>query len=113
MLSMQSNLRARSENNGPATLIAGGYGILCLNYCGSSSHGEKFSTAATGRMGRDDYSDCISVVKAAIEAGFIYPEKVVVAGRLVNLVPGEPSSDAFLAIRASKVAKRLSISILH
>lgn len=32
-------------------------------------------------MGRKDYSDCISVVKAAIAAGLVHPEKVVVAGR--------------------------------
>jgi dipeptidyl aminopeptidase/acylaminoacyl peptidase len=63
----------------PATLIAAGYGVLSPNYRGSSSHGEKWSSVK-GRMGTEDYSDVISVVKAAIEAGLVHPEKVVVAG---------------------------------
>jgi dipeptidyl aminopeptidase/acylaminoacyl peptidase len=63
-----------------ACLTAAGYGVLCPNYRGGSSHGEKWSSAARGRMGREDYTDIIRIVTAAIEVGLVHPEKVVVAG---------------------------------
>ncbi|KAF7307823.1 Peptidase-S9 domain-containing protein [Mycena kentingensis (nom. inval.)] len=54
--------------------------VLCPNYRGSQGRGTAFSQAASGGMGTTDYSDCESMLDAAIERGFAHPTNVAIAG---------------------------------
>lgn len=67
--------------SGAATyVLANGYAVLCPNYRGGSGRGETFAANARGGVGKDDYSDVITIVKAAIDRGIVDPDKVIVGG---------------------------------
>lgn len=57
-----------------------GYAVLCPNYRGGSSRGEKFASELKGVCGTLDYSDVISVLKAAIAEGLVDGDKCVIGG---------------------------------
>ena len=61
-------------------LASAGYAILCPNYRGGSSHGEKFASGARGKMGTTDYEDIISMVKKGISEGIVDEQKVAIGG---------------------------------
>ena len=61
-------------------LAAAGYAILCPNFRGGSSHGEKFASSARGGVGTQDYEDIIASVRAGVDRGFIDKSRVAVCG---------------------------------
>lgn len=61
-------------------LAAAGYAVLCVNYRGSSTHGDKFVADMRGAAGVKDYGDIIDAVQAGIKAGFIGCMNVVRVG---------------------------------
>ena len=61
-------------------LVAAGFAVLCPNYRGNSSRGEKFASGARGGMGTDDYDDIISMVKAGVSDGLIDEQRVAIGG---------------------------------
>lgn len=61
-------------------LTAAGYAVLCPNYHGGSSHGDKYASYARGQMGTVDYTDVISLLKEGISLGWIDETRVVIAG---------------------------------
>ena len=56
-----------------------GYAVLCVNYRGGSSHGEKHADLRQA-AGSTDYSDMIELVKAGIDRGIIDRDRVGIAG---------------------------------
>lgn len=71
-----------SNNSGicPSVLSGGEVAILSPNYRGSSSHGEAFASKIRGRMGTEDYTDVIDMIKAAIKDGLVDKDRVMVGG---------------------------------
>ena len=61
-------------------LAAAGYAVLCPNYRGSSSRGEKFASYGRGRVGTKDYSDIIDMIKLGIERTLFDPERIAIGG---------------------------------
>ena len=61
-------------------LVAAGYAVLCPNYRGGKSRGEKFASSARGGVGTDDYDDIIAMIKAGIAQGTIDEERVAIGG---------------------------------
>lgn len=61
-------------------LISAGYGVLCPNYRGGSGRGEEHAAYARGGMGTVDYQDCIDVLQACIDKGFVDPSRVAIGG---------------------------------
>ncbi|KAK5047513.1 hypothetical protein LTR84_006610 [Exophiala bonariae] len=61
-------------------LASNGYAVLCPNYRGGSSHGQKHASAARGGMGTIDYSDIIAAVKTGISRQLIDPGRTIIAG---------------------------------
>lgn len=61
-------------------LASAGYTVLCPNYRGGSSHGERFASGARGKMGTTDYEDIISIVKKGISEGIVDEQKVAIGG---------------------------------
>ena len=57
-----------------------GYAVLCVNFRGGSSHGERYAAALRGSAGTVDYSDMIDLVKAGVANGIIDPTRVGIAG---------------------------------
>jgi len=68
-----------SYNWGP-WLVAAGYAVLCPNYRGGSSHGEKFASDARGGMGRNDYANVVAILRTAVERGIVDPDRVSICG---------------------------------
>lgn len=66
-------------NFGP-WLASNGYAVLCPNYRGGSSHGQKHASAARGGMGTVDYLDIIAAVKTGISKKLVDPDRVIIAG---------------------------------
>ena len=61
-------------------IVASGYTLLCPNYRGGSSHGEKYASQARGAMGTNDYDDVVSLLKEAIAQGFVDENRVIIGG---------------------------------
>ena len=61
-------------------LLSAGYGVLCLNYRGSSGRGEAFAASIRGASGTVDYDDIITITQRAIEAGFADKDRLIVSG---------------------------------
>lgn len=61
-------------------LASKGYAVLCPNYRGGSSRGEKHASAARNGMGTIDYSDVIAAVKTGISRQIVDPGRVIIAG---------------------------------
>ncbi|MCJ1309509.1 hypothetical protein MMC25_003169 [Agyrium rufum] len=61
-------------------LVSAGYGVICPNYRGSSSRGRRFAEKVRGRMGTEDYSDIVDMVKSAIKDGLVDKERVAIGG---------------------------------
>ena len=61
-------------------LASKGYAVLCPNYRGSTSHGEDFVAHSRGGVGTKDYDDIISMLNAAIQRGFVDPDRVAIIG---------------------------------
>ena len=61
-------------------LAAAGYAVLCPNYRGSSSRGEKFASYGRGSVGTKDYSDIIDMIKLGIERTLFDPERITIGG---------------------------------
>lgn len=61
-------------------LLNAGYGILHVNYRGSSGRGEDFAAYCRGGCGVYDYADVIEMTQCAIETGYADKEKLIVGG---------------------------------
>ena len=61
-------------------LLSQGYGILTINYRGSSGRGEDFAAFARGTSGIYDQPDIISMTQYAIKNGYADKDKLVVSG---------------------------------
>ena len=61
-------------------LVSQGYAVLCPNYRGGSSRGEEHAAYAHGGVGTVDYTDCIDVLRHAIDKGWVDPSRVVIGG---------------------------------
>lgn len=57
-----------------------GYAVLCPNYRGGSSRGERHAAYARGRAGTVDYTDCIDILRYTITRGWVDPLRVVIGG---------------------------------
>lgn len=64
----------------PYVLSGGEVAVICPNYRGSSSHGEEFASKIKGRMGTEDYTDVIDMVKDAINIGLVDKDRVMMGG---------------------------------
>jgi len=61
-------------------LVSRGYAVLAPNYGGSYSRGDSFTARVRGRCGHEDYSDFITVVKAAVAEGIVDEKRCAVGG---------------------------------
>lgn len=61
-------------------LLSAGYGLLMVNYRGSSGRGEEFAAYCRGACGTYDYDDIISMTQNAINKGYADKDKLIVAG---------------------------------
>lgn len=61
-------------------LVSAGYGVLCPNYRGGSGRGQRHAAFARGGMGTVDYQDCIDILHASIEKGWVDPLRVAIGG---------------------------------
>ncbi|CAK7231515.1 hypothetical protein SBRCBS47491_007954 [Sporothrix bragantina] len=61
-------------------LLRQGYGILVINYRGSSGRVERFANYSRGAMGTVDEQDIIASVQHAIERGYADPKRLVAGG---------------------------------
>lgn len=61
-------------------LVSAGYAVICPNYRGGSSRGQKHAAYARGNMGTVDYGDTIAVLNAAIAQGIVDPDRVAIGG---------------------------------
>ena len=61
-------------------LISAGYAVLCPNYRGGSSRGQKHAAYARGGMGTVDYDDTITLLKAGIDKGIVDQSRVAIGG---------------------------------
>lgn len=61
-------------------LTSKGYAVLCPNYRGSTSHGEKLVSHSRGGVGTKDYDDIIVMILAGIQRGIIDPNRVAIGG---------------------------------
>lgn len=61
-------------------LASAGYQILCPNYRGNSSHGDKYTVALQGKIGVQDYEDIIDMVREGVDEGSIDKDRVAIGG---------------------------------
>lgn len=61
-------------------LVSMGYAVVCPNYRGGSSRGERHAAYARGRAGTVDYTDCIDILRYTITRGWVDPLRVVIGG---------------------------------
>ncbi|EJD06472.1 peptidase S9 prolyl oligopeptidase active site domain protein [Fomitiporia mediterranea MF3/22] len=61
-------------------LAAQGFLVILPNYRGGQGHGFEFARAAHGGMGTLDWSDCESMLDAAIERGLADPNRLGIGG---------------------------------
>jgi len=61
-------------------LAANGYGMIYCNPRGSRGYGQAFTAAIHNEFGRLDFEDFMGFTDAAIESGFIDPERLAVMG---------------------------------
>ncbi len=61
-------------------LAGAGYGVLLINYRGSTGYGDKFSTEIIGDYGNLDYQDLIAGIDFAIEKGIVDPDRLGCCG---------------------------------
>lgn len=61
-------------------LVSMGYAVLCPNYRGGSSRGERHAAYAHGGAGTVDYTDCIDVLRYSIAKGWVDPSRVAIGG---------------------------------
>ncbi|OOF94677.1 hypothetical protein ASPCADRAFT_148501 [Aspergillus carbonarius ITEM 5010] len=61
-------------------LVSMGYAVLCPNYRGGSSRGEKHAAYARGGVGTVDYTDCIDILRHSIAQGWVDPSRVAIGG---------------------------------
>jgi dipeptidyl aminopeptidase/acylaminoacyl peptidase len=67
--------------NFDAQMLAGaGYGVLLINYRGTSGYGDEFSTMINGDLGRLEYADLMAGVDYGIEQGLVDESRMGVAG---------------------------------
>jgi len=60
--------------------VAAGYAVLCPNYRGGSSRGDKYAGATHHKLGTLDYSDIIALTQAGIKQGIFDEKRVGVGG---------------------------------
>ncbi|KUM64925.1 hypothetical protein ACN42_g2129 [Penicillium freii] len=61
-------------------LVSMGYAVVCPNYRGGSSRGERHAAYARGKAGTVDYTDCIDILRYTITRGWVDPLRVVIGG---------------------------------
>jgi dipeptidyl aminopeptidase/acylaminoacyl peptidase len=61
-------------------LVSVGYAVLCPNYRGGSSRGQKHAAYSRARMGTVDYSDIVDLVKTGIAQGIVDESRVAIGG---------------------------------
>lgn len=61
-------------------LVSAGYGVVCPIYRGGRGRGQKHAAYARGGMGVFDYQDCIDILQACIDKGFVDPSRVAIGG---------------------------------
>ncbi|KAI5121213.1 hypothetical protein M0805_007223 [Coniferiporia weirii] len=61
-------------------LASRGYLVISPNFRGGQGHGSEFARAAHGGMGTLDWSDCASMLDAAIGRGFADPSRLGIGG---------------------------------
>lgn len=61
-------------------LVSAGFGVVLPNYRGGSGRGQKHAAYARGGMGTVDYQDCIDILQACIDKGFVDPSRVAIGG---------------------------------
>jgi dipeptidyl aminopeptidase/acylaminoacyl peptidase len=61
-------------------LVSTGYAVICPNYRGGSSRGQKHAAYARGKMGTVDYTDTIAILKAGIAQGMVDQSRVAIGG---------------------------------
>ena len=69
-----------SWGNWAQWLATAGYAVLLPNPRGGYGHGEPFAGAARGAVGKDDFSDVMSMVDAALARGLADPERLGIGG---------------------------------
>ena len=57
-----------------------GYAVLLPNPRGGYGHGEHFAGAVRGAVGKEDYSDVMTMVDAAVEQGIADPDRLGIGG---------------------------------
>ena len=62
------------------TFAAKGFVVVYSNPRGSQGYGKAFADAITGKWGQPTHDDCMAVVDAVIEKGYIDPDRLYVTG---------------------------------
>ncbi len=62
------------------TFASNGFVVVYSNPRGSQGYGKKFADAITGKWGEPAMTDCMAVVDAVVEKGYVDPEKLYVTG---------------------------------
>lgn len=57
-----------------------GFGVIDVNYCGSTGFGKKYRDALKGQWGIVDVEDCVSAVEFLIAQGAADPKKIFISG---------------------------------
>jgi dipeptidyl aminopeptidase/acylaminoacyl peptidase len=57
-----------------------GFGVVDVNYRGSSGYGRAYRDALKGRWGIVDVEDCIAAARHLADAGHVDPDRVVISG---------------------------------
>ena len=57
-----------------------GFGVLELNYRGSTGYGREYMRSLRGNWGEFDVEDAVSAVQHLVNKGFAHPEKVAIMG---------------------------------
>jgi len=62
------------------TFAAKGYVVVYSNPRGSQGYGKAFADAITGKWGQPAHDDCMAVVDAVLEKGYVDPDRLYVTG---------------------------------
>lgn len=81
-----------------------GYGVLDVNYRGSSGYGRAYRDALYGNWGRRDVQDCVDGARWLVEQGKADPGRLVIRGE---------SSGGYTALCAAAYEQVFAVAIAH
>ena len=83
---------------------ARGYGVLDVDYRGSSGHGRAYRDALYGHWGRIDVDDCVDGARWLVERGLADPARLVIRGE---------SAGGYTALCAAAYERVFAVAIAH